>query len=571
MSEYLAEQYCDDVLDGKILTCEWVKLAVKRHRNDLKRQKTEGFPYYFCEKRAKKIIDFFHTYLYHVKGERANRKEKIKLTPSWQFILWSLFGWRKWPIPEGEEEGYRKYNIAYISTAKKSAKSTVAAGLGIFLFRFDGEAGAEVYSAAATKDQAKIVWKIARAMVLKNIELRKYIQPYKDILIDDETFSSFEAVSSDADPLDGRHVHGAIIDEYHAHKTNEVYDILQKGTIARPQPLVLIVTTAGFDPGVPCRIEEEYAQQILAGRFINESYFAIVYTLDKGDDPHDEKTWIKANPSLGVTFEIEELQKQYIKAKDIPREWNRFKTKHLNIWTQAEEIWIKEDKWKACENNFPVADLAGAVCYAGGDLSTTLDISGYCLAFPPCAKWNKYRLLWRFYIPSADLEERVRRDRVPYDLWIEQGFVVATEGATIDYDYIQADLLKDMELYDVREFGCDPHNASQFITNLHKAGLEEKVFAFPQGWAHISPAAKDFEKKTLDKMIEFAFNPVIDWMISCTSVKSDLNGNIHPVKPERNKTSKRIDGVMMAIMALDRAVRNYEAPSIYETRGVVVL
>jgi phage terminase large subunit-like protein len=374
----------------------------------------------------------------------------------------------------------------------------------------------------------------------------------------------FRAVASDADSLDGLDVHGAIIDEYHVHKTDAVYNILQYGMSGRAQPLTIIITTAGFDPAVPCKQEEDYAKAVLEGRFINESYFAIIYTLDEDDDWNDKEKWIKANPGLNTILPFYRIEADYNKSKDKPLEINKFKTKRLNIWTQAEEIWITQEQWDL--NNSEVPEELNVPCYAGLDLSTNIDITAFVPAF---ACEDKIPLMPMFFIPEDNMYERMERDKVPYDLWVDQGYVIATPGNVIDYSFIKEYVLEFAETYDLRELAYDPYNASQLIVELQNEGIE--CVEFRQGPYTMSPASKNFEQKVLAGGLAHGGNPVLSWMISCTAVKYDAKNNIQPVKPNRQRSGKRIDGTIASIMAVDRLIRNTEGTSVYEERGFIVI
>ncbi len=574
---YRAQEYIDGVQNGDIITCKYVKQAVQRHVNDIKRQNTPDFPYYFDDKKGRRIVNCIQTNFYHVKGDWAARKEKIILEPWEQFITWTLFGWYK-------ESGYRKFNTAFIEVAKKNGKSTLLACIGEYMFAFDKEPGAEVYSAATTRDQANIIFRdYARAMTLKNPELKEIITVYRDSMTFGDN-SVFRPLSSDYDGMDGKNVHCALVDEYHAHKTDYVYNTLTYGMAGRKQPMTLLITTAGFDPDVPCYDEEEYAKQVLSGAFVNESYFAIIYTLDEADAWDDKTTWVKSNPNLGVSKDPDAMGRDYQKAKDKPAEQNKFKNKHLNIWTRAESQWIRLEDWQAISHPLDEEELKGQPAYAGIDLSKSVDTTSYALCWQPAAQdqaqeeegeeeapKRPYRLKLYFFLPEFEIEEREKKEKVPWRQWAEAGYVTLTYGRTVDYDYIQAQIEHDAGIYDLREIGYDPYNSSQFIMNLKKAGFQDKVFEIGQGWKNISPAAKDFEKKILNQQLVVEPSPVMDWMIGNCEVRTDTNDNLRPVKPDSRKTYKHIDGIFSGLMALDRAVRNEKAPSVYENRGLIVV
>lgn len=566
-----AEQYADDVLSGKIPACKWTRLAVKRHRQNLQRQNTEDFPYYFDEytdkpdsaKGNRRIIDFFHHHVPFVQGERATGLQYAELEPWQQFFLWDLFGWRR------ASDGLRKYNVAYLSVAKKNGKSFLDSGVGLYMMRFDGEPGAEVYTAATTRDQATIIFGVARQMAKKSPFLQKHIHAYKHALVHEETFSSMKALSADADTLDGKNVHCALIDEYHAHPTDAVYDIMKRGTIARKQPLILATTTAGFDLGVPCFEEEEYAKAVLEGRFTNESYYALIYTLDDPDTEWmDESAWPKANPNLGVSIGVKAIRDEFVKAKDRPAEINKFKTKHMNIWTQTESVWITDDKWMACGFEVDPEALAGRPCWAGLDLSVNTDITAFVAAF---AKDDSgvSAVVPMFFIPSEAMAERERRDKVPYSLWVEQGHVIATPGDYIDYNYVMEHITEFAARYQLHEVAYDPAYAAQLSIDLTNRGVN--MVEFRQGWVTMSPAILEFEKKVLARELAHGGNPVLRWMMQCTTLRQNERGNFTLKKPDRQASSKRIDGTIASVMAVARLVQNTEFGSVYEQRGVILV
>lgn len=555
------EKYMSDVLTGEIMANKWEKLAVKRQADDLKKQNTVQFPYHFDEARAEHIINFTHNFCVHVKG--ALDKQPLILEPWQQFIYWALFGWV-------DMSAYRRFNTAFIEVAKKNGKSTMIAPPGMYMGFIEGEGGAEVYSAATTKDQAKIVFhEYARAMVLKSPQLKKHIKVFANSLVDAATeTSSFKAVASDVDQLDGKNVHCAIIDEYHAHKHDGVYRIMSDGMSARKQPMTFIITTAGFDPEVPCVDEEEYCQRVLSKKAKNETYFGIIFTLDEGDEWTNKKVWRKSNPCLGVSKTQKAMDRDFQKALDMPSEQSKFKNKNLNIWTRNRFGWIKDTDWEACEADFQPEDMKGMIAYAGIDLATSVDTASYTLAFP---MEKKTRFITHIFLPEEGIVEREKQERFEWRRMNELGYCTLTAGRTIDYDYIQARLEEDWRQYDIKEISYDPYNASQFINNLEKLGWEKYLIEFSQSWKFISPASKDWEEKVVGGLIESQVNPVVAWEVANCEITVGPEGNIRPTK-SKNRTSKRhIDAVLSMIMALDRRTRNVKKKSKYETQGIISL
>lgn len=438
---------------------------------------------------------------------------------------------------------------------------------GLFLVGFDGEAGAEVFTAAVKRDQARLIHSESTRMVKSSPQLRSFLGTFKDSIFSEKTYSKYVPLGADSNTEDGLNVHGALIDEYHAHPTAGMYDVLRSGMGARSQPLLYIISTAGFDKNCPYYDQRQYAISVLEGTFQDDSLFAIIYTLDEKDDWTDESLWIKSNPNLDITVSRDDMRDMLREALESPTKANNFKTKKLNIWTEAVTRWISDEAWAKCAGSLDSDNLDGRICYGGLDLSSTIDLTAWVLCFPPESD-DKYRFLFRFFLPQEDLKERCRRDKVPYDLWIERGLVMATPGATVDYNFVETQIRKDAERFDLREIAFDPYNATQIVNNLLEDEFE--MVTFRQGYLTMSPAAKDFERRILKSDLVHNGNPVMKWMISCTEVASDPAGNIKPVKPDRGKSSKRIDGVVASIMALDRAVKGAEnGKSVYCERGVL--
>lgn len=557
-----ATEYIDQVLSGSILVCRYVRLAVARHMRDLERERTDpAYPYYFDERSAAFVINFFQ-FLKHSKGDL--RGQPIILEPWQQFILWSVFGWKR------KADGTRRFRKVYEEVARKNGKSTMLAGVGLFGLVADAEGGAEIDAAAVDKDQAKEIWEVAKDMVDVSPDLRKIVSTFQSSIVVQSTLSKFIPLSKERKNKDGKNVHYGLIDEYHAHPNDEMYNVLDSGMASRSQPLLWVITTAGFDMASSCKRERDYAAHILEGTVENDTYFAIIYTLDENDDWTDERVWIKSNPNLGVSVKLEKLREQCHEAQGQPSKINEFKTKRMNLWCQTYTRWILPDVWAGNRRPVEAESLSGRSAVLAIDLSTTTDISGYCLCFPPEPGEQLYQLLWRFYIPEDGVRERSLREDVPYQAWIDAGFVTATEGNVIDYDRIEQDILKDAERYRVLEVPHDPYNATQLVNHLIDEGLP--CVKFQQNIMNISPAAKTFERMVLSGGLAVGENPVMDYMIGCAEVWSDANGNIKVVKPDRRSSTKRIDGVIMAIMALHRAIELSGAGgSVYEERGVLAI
>ncbi len=549
-----ARRYIDGVINDKFPTCKWVRLAVERHINDLRYAGRRG--YYFDEKQAERVLKFF-SFLRHSKGDFAGKP--FILAPWEQFIIYELYGWRR------KKDGLRRFRTAYLEVARKNGKSTFAAGNALFMLDADGESGAEVYVLATKREQARIIFSEAQNMVRASPELKKFITVNASNMYVLDRASKFEPLGADKNTLDGLNVHCGIIDELHAHKTRDSYDLIDTATGARKQPLLLSVTTAGVNQNGICREKHNHVEKILQGILPDDEFFGMIYTLDDGDDWQDEINWMKSNPNLGVSVYIEDLRKKARFAQASPAALNPFLRLHMNVWTSAESVWIVPDAWNATAGEVDTQALAGAECYGGLDLSTTTDISALTLTF--AMPDGTYKNLYEFWIPKDRIEDRVRRDRVPYDVWVRDGFIHATDGPVIDYDYIEHRILELARRYRIRELAYDPYNATEITNHLIDHGVE--MVAFRQGFVSISPAAKQMEILIMSQKYHHGGNPVMNWMMSNVVIRQDPAGNI---KLDKEKSREKIDGPVSAVMAIGRAtMQGGNAPSVYETRGVMAI
>lgn len=552
------QQYVEDIASGRIPACKWVKLAVARHMRDLD-DATQGrrSDIYFDDNAAQHAIDFYQ-FLKHSKGEWAG--QVFVLEPWQQFVIWVLFGWKR-------QDGTRRFRTAYLEVARKNGKTTLLAGIGLYLFYPDGEPGAEIYTAATKRDQARISHGEATRMVKSSPALRRRIGVFKDNLHIIDTACKFEPLGADADSMDGLNVHGALIDELHAHKDRRVWDVLETATGSRRQPLQMAITTAGFDRHSICWEQHQYVERILERVIDDDTYFGIIYTLDEGDDWEDERNWIKANPNLGVSVKYDDLKRKAEKAKQVPSALNAFLRLHMDIWTESVTRWIPLEAWRACGGHVDADGLKGRICYGGLDLSSSIDITAWVKVFPPAQDGDKYQVICKFYIPQDNIEGRVRRDRVPYDVWVRQGFVTATPGNVIDYNWILNDIRQDYETYDLRDIGFDRWGSAKIAQDIQEIGGEKFMVQIGQGWASMSAPTKELEKMILAGEIAHGDNPVLTWMISNVVVRQDPAGNL---KPDKEKSSEKIDGVVALIMAIDRATRN-KTESVYDERGIITI
>lgn len=515
--------------------------------------------FWFDDEAADRAVTFFERFLRHVKGKWAGCK--FELQP-WQRdeIIRPLFGWKR-------SDGTRRYRTAYIEVPRKNGKSTLAAGIALYLLFADGEMGAEVYSAAADRDQAAIVFETAKEMVLSSPALKKRAQVFKRSIVIPATMSSYKVLSADAPTKHGLNAHGIIFDELHAQPNRELWDVLTTSTGAREQPLVVAITTAGYDRDSICWEQHEYACKVLK-RVINDpSFFAYIAAADEQDDWRDPATWRKANPGLGVTVKLEYLEQEARRAVEVPAYQNTFRRLHLNQWTQQAERWLDLAVWDATAGLVVDEDLAGRPCFVGLDLSTTTDMTAMVFLFPPAAEGESYTVLPRFFLPGDGLREREQRDHVPYSTWARQGFVKLTEGNVIDYEVVRQQLHRDAERFRVLEVAYDPWNATQIALQLADDGFT--MVQVRQGFATLSAPTKELMRLVLAGKLHHGGNPVLRWQADSMVVVQDPAGNI---KPAKHKSTGRIDGMVATIMALDRAMR-HEQPqrSVYEDRGILTI
>ncbi|MFV4892609.1 terminase TerL endonuclease subunit [Lactobacillus delbrueckii subsp. allosunkii] len=500
--------------------------------------------------------------LCHTKGTWAGKPFELI---DWQEkIIRDIFGTLK-------SNGYRQFNTAYIEIPKKQGKSELAAAVSLLLCCADGEERAEVYGCAADRQQAAIVFDVAADMVRMNPALKKRVKilASQKRIIYQPTNSFYQVLSADAYSKHGFNVSGVIFDELHTQPNRKLYDVMTKGSgDARTQPLYFLITTAGTDTNSICYEVHQKALDIMNGRKHDPTFYPVIYGSKESDDWTDPSIWKKANPSLGITVSIDKVKAAFNSAKENPAEENTFRQLRLNQWVKQSVRWMPMDKWDACA--FPVDEqaLKGRICYGGLDLSSSTDITAFVLVFPPEDESEGFTILPHFWIPEGNVELRIRRDHVPYDIWKKQGYLETTEGNVIHYGYIEQFIDDLGKKYNIREIAFDRWGAVQMVQNLE--GLGFTVVPFGQGFKDMSPTTKELMKLTLEKKIAHGGHPVLRWMMDNIFIRTDPAGNI---KPDKAKSTEKIDGVVATIMALDRAIRNEgeTGDSIYDERGLLFL
>ncbi len=550
--------YIGDVQSGKRTVGKLERQCVERHLADLERQWDGRKPprdgqIGFDEDAALHVLRFAVTCVCHTKGEWAGQPFRFDRKSAWiAFILWALFGWQRY---QREDRAWlRRYRSAYISIARKNGKTMIAAIIAVYMLAFAGEPSAEVYFFATKRDQAKIGWKQARNIVKRSPsrKLRRLIQ-----IVDSranmnvpEDDSVCEALGRDVDTLDGWNPFLGIGDELHAQKTREGWDVIESGMGSRREPMMVGITTSGSKRQGLCWDLDHDAQRILdpAHPMQDDATFAFIARLDDGDDWADESKWPKANPNLGVSVKRSTLRDACRKAKNNVAYLNEYRRKRCNQWTEADTAWMRFDKWAACGGAIGTPEeLAGEPCWAAIDVSSTEDVTALVLVFP--RPDGTFHVLPYFWIPEDTVLERVQSDRVPFNIWVERGLVETTTGAAIDQDAIKQKLLDLRDRFDVREVPMDPYNGWKLATELEQLGFA--TVQFRQGFLSMSPAMKETERLILKEQLVHGGNEVLSWMFSNTSVKTDATANI---KPDKERSADRIDGIVAMIMAVGRAV-----------------
>lgn len=566
--------YAEAVLSHEIVAGPHVRAACQRHMDDLEHGHERGLE--FRPLTADRVIDFFPDVLRHSEGVHAGKP--FELSPFQQFKAGSLFGWYK-------ANGFRRFRTAYMEEGKGSGKSPFAAGIGIYLEVADGEAGAEVYAAAVTRDQAQICFQDAVKMVNASPDLASRIQQSGKRQVFNlahlESGSFFRPVSSEGKSLDGKRPHGIIVDEVHEHPTNIVIEKLSAGVKGRRQPLLMMITNSGFDRTTVCYQYHEYSLRVLAGTAIDDEFFAFICALDPEDDPFkDESCWIKANPNLGVSVTLEYLRKQVREAEGMPAKASFVRRLNFCQWVDADNPWIDGSRWRSCEVDPEKIDMAGREVWASIDLSGTRDLTAVGLVAEDGDGGLDASV--EFWTPKDTLMERTARDRVPYDAWADRGFVTATSGRSVDYAFVAQRLVElDQE---VRLMGVafDPYRIKYLEKELDELGAKINLVPHGQGFLKAAEESADGVKRRLwmphsiellegliDKGgFKVKRNPCLTW--NAASAVLDVDPKENKIFSKR-KSRGRIDGIVALAMAVGFALEGEKgnAPSVYETRGLI--
>lgn len=561
-----AFKYAEKVISGKIDACKWVKLACERQLNDLKRIGSRGFPFVFDKEKAEIVCNFVET-MPHIKGEWSKRKENIVLQPWQQFILTTVFGW------VDKDSDLRRFRYVYLELPRKNAKSTLTAAVANFMLTADGEEGAEVYSGATSEKQGRIVFEIARAMAKKAKGFASYygLEINKHNLSVQSTYSKFEAVCALADSNEGLNPHFGALDELHAHKTRDMHDVFQLAKGSRQQPILWEISTSGEDLAGICYEQHTYFTQLLDGTFKDERSFGMIYCADEKDTWRKESTWKKANPNYGVSVYRDDMKSMATMAERSASTLMSFKTKRLNLWQGSDVTWMNLLYWDQCQADLvPLEDIKDKTrrCWLGLDLATKIDIASVVvLVENDMGGLDFYE---RHYCPAEKVHDESGVHTKHYAGWAMDEHLQLTPGNVIDFRVIEDFVIELNKRLNIQQCAFDPFQAMHTAILLN--GLQNiTMVEIKPDVPHFSTPMKELEAMVIDKKIRHGGNPVTRWMMSNVVCWHDLKDNIYPRK-RLNKPENKIDGVVAAIMAMNRYMeRVKEIKSVYSTRGIMTI
>lgn len=546
----LALGYAEGVVDGKVPAGPWVRAAAKRHLADLKKKR---FGYEFVAERGARVCRFIEL-LPHTKGQWAARGQKIRLEP-WQcFLVVVLFGWLR------KTSGKRRFRSVYWEIPRKNGKSILAAGIGLYMLLADDEFGSEVYSGATTEKQAWEVFKPAKLMLQRSDELREQLgaEVCAKAIIRVSDASKFEPIIGK--PGDGASPSCAIVDEYHEHQTPELHDTMETGMGAREQPLMFVITTAGYNIAGPCHEKHDEVCKVLEGTLQNDELFGCIFGIDPEDDWADPKSLIKANPNYGVSVDADFLLAQQRQAMQNPLQQNKFKTKHLNVWTSVLAGVMNMQQWTLCGD--PMLDEDELIGKSGVDAWIALDLASKS---DLCSEQRLYRrdshgkahyyLFGAYWLPEEAIEE-AGPNHAHYAKWVKQGLLIQTDGATVDFELITETVVEDCKRINPKEVVFDPFNAVQMMQAVMRHGITAVEFVqTPQNFA---VPLDELVSAIKDGRFHHDGNEMTTWCMSNMVARPAKKGLISPIK---QKPHQKIDGAIAAVMAIARASVGSDAPA----------
>lgn len=518
-----AQKYCQQILSGEILANKWIKQACERFEYDMKRTDI-----IFDDQLYLHAVTFIEE-LEHTVGSYAGSKFQLE---TWQhFVVANLFGFVK-------PDGLRRFTRAYVEVPRKNGKSTFSNAIMLYGLLADGESAAQIYSAATKLDQAMMVF-TEGARVCKQLDwLADAVHVYNSVNNRRINYgeSVYRPLEWNPGKQDGLNTHMAVIDEYHAHSSDELYNVIRNSMGARKQPLLFVITTAGFNRESACYRHRQYCTKVLEGGIKDDALFSVIYTLDDGDDWTNPNNWAKANPNYGVSVNPRQLEEGLQEAKELSHKEVEFKTKLLNVWTDSAQTWISDQKWQACEI---AADLVGE-CYGGLDLATTGDFCAFSLYWPSSGAVRTW-----YWLPEENAKRRNDQQGDAIRNWAREGYIIVTDGNVTDYEVIKHKILELCENHQVKEIAYDRWNATQIVNDLVSNGVT--MYPFGQGWGSMSAPTKEFERLVKTREIKHDGNLVTRWMMGNICLKRDPADNI---KIDKSKSGDKVDGPVSIVMAL---------------------
>lgn len=516
--------------------------------------------YRYDKKAAERAVSFFPDCIQHVKGSMAGKP--FHLEPWQQAMIREIFGWKR-------QDGSRRYRKIYCEIPRKNGKSTFAAGVALYLLLCDKEYGAEIYSAASTRDQAALVYGMAASMLRGSPELIKHVSIRDSVkrILHKKSDSFYRAISADAEGAHGFNAHGIIFDEVHTQQTRDLWDVLDTSTGARSQPLTLAITTAGYDRSSICWELHQYAKGVQDGSIVDDSFLPVLYSAELEDDWRSEETWKKANPCLGVAVTLDYLTEQCKRAEENPAFENTFRRLHLNQWTEQEKRVIPMISWDKCKREFSEADMYGRPCFGGLDLSSTRDATAFVLVFPEPA--GGFKVLPHFWIPKENVDRQAGADKRQLQNYAMQGHIELTDGNEIDVFYLASRIYEICQQYDVQYVGYDPWNSTGVIQAMISNGLPENVLMkMPQSFSTYNEPFKRLLASVENQKFEHNGNNVLRWMAGNVASKEDPSGNI---RPDKGKSADKIDGICAMLMGLALSIAYSATERAYATEGSGVI
>lgn len=536
-------------------TVESSKPSSKPTRRSIWRDRDD---YYFDRDAAYNVVTFFESEIVHIKGPKAGKPLKLE---RWQRkFLRRLYGWKR------RDDGGRRYKTAFVFVPRKNGKSLLGAGIAIYGLLADNELGAEVVSAAVDREQARVVFDVAAKIIELNPRLQAKCKVLSKSIVVHETASKYTVLSADVENKHGGNPSTIVFDELHTQPNGGLVEVLETGTHARLQPLIVYFTTAGHDKDSVCYEYYEKAKKVLSGEGYDPSFLSVIYEASQTDDWKDPAVWKKANPNFGVSVIPVNFINAFNDAVINKRKENGFKRLHLNVWTEQLERWLPMDQWEECgENLFVPSAHDGEWCVAGLDLSSKVDLTAFVLLFR--GEDNMIDVQCYFWLPENVLKRKEEEDAMPYRQWKEEGFLMTTPGDIIDYEYIRKTINKLGDRYHIHEIGYDPWRCEQLAVQLEQDGF--KPIEIRQGYPQLSEPSKELEALLQSKRLRHNNNPILRWMASNVACETDAQGNI---KPSKKLAKKRIDGIVALVNALNRLiVTKGRKRSKYEDEGLVVL